>query len=62
MGQVTLELSDVTLRKATVLAARKGVPLSTFLAYQINELIEAAAANQLKPRVRPMGTARPDLH
>jgi hypothetical protein len=41
MGRVTLELSDVTMRKATMLAAKKGVPLSTFLAYQIDELVEA---------------------
>jgi hypothetical protein len=41
MGQVTLELSEATLRKATALADKKGVPLSTFLAYQIDELIEA---------------------
>ncbi|HEX4704187.1 MAG TPA: hypothetical protein VH352_18815 [Pseudonocardiaceae bacterium] len=41
MGRVTLELSDVTMRKATVLAAKKGVPLSEFLAYQIDELVEA---------------------
>lgn len=36
-----MELSDVTLRKATALAARKGVPLATFLAHQIDELIAA---------------------
>jgi hypothetical protein len=41
MGQVTLELSDVTMRKAIVLAAKKGVPLSTFLAYQIDEMVAA---------------------
>jgi hypothetical protein len=41
MGQVILELSDGTLRKAAELAAREGVGLATFLAYQIDELIAA---------------------
>jgi hypothetical protein len=41
MGQVLVELSEVTLRTATALAARKGVPLATFLAQQIEELVAA---------------------
>jgi len=41
MGQVILELDDVTLRKAAELAARKGVPLAAFLAHQIDELVAA---------------------
>lgn len=41
MGRVTLELSDATLRKAAMLAAKKGVPLSVFLAYQLDELVAA---------------------
>ena len=41
MGQVILELDDVTLRKAAELAARKGVPLAAFLARQIDELVAA---------------------
>lgn len=36
-----MELSDVTLRKATALAARKGVPLAVFLAHQLEELVAA---------------------
>jgi hypothetical protein len=49
MGRVTLELSDATLRKAAMLAAKKGVPLNTFLAYQLDELI---AANDRYERAR----------
>jgi hypothetical protein len=49
MGRVTLELSDATLQKATMLAAKKGVPLNTFLAYQLDELI---AANDRYERAR----------
>lgn len=41
MGQVILELNDVTLRKAAELAARNGVPLTAFLARQIDELVAA---------------------
>lgn len=41
MGRVTLELSDGTLRKATELAARQGVPLDTFLVHQLDELVAA---------------------
>lgn len=41
MGRVTLELSDATLRTAAALAARKGVPLSTFLTQHIEELVSA---------------------
>jgi hypothetical protein len=41
MGRITLELSDETLRKASLLAAKKGVPLSMFLAHQVDELIAA---------------------
>ena len=41
MGKVTLELSEATLRKASALAARKGVPLTTFLAHQLDELVAA---------------------
>lgn len=41
MGRVTIELSDATLHKAAMLAARKGVPLHVFLAYQLDELVEA---------------------
>lgn len=43
MGIVTIELSDATLRAAALLAARKGVPLSTFLAHQLDELVAANA-------------------
>jgi hypothetical protein len=49
MGQVTLELSEATLRKAGELAAKKGMPLGTFLAYQIDELV---AANDRYERAR----------
>jgi hypothetical protein len=49
MGRVTLELSDGTLQKAAMLAAKKGVPLNTFLAYQLDELI---AANDRYERAR----------
>lgn len=36
-----VELSEVTLRKAAALAARKGQPLTAFLAQQIEELVAA---------------------
>jgi hypothetical protein len=49
MGRVTLEMSDATLQKAAMLAAKKGVPLNTFLAYQLDELI---AANDRYERAR----------
>jgi hypothetical protein len=49
MGQVSLELSEATLRKAGELAAKKGMPLGTFLAYQIDELV---AANDRYERAR----------
>ncbi len=49
MGRVTVELSDDTLAKASLLAARKGLPLSTFLAYQLDELV---AANDRYERAR----------
>lgn len=49
MGRVTLELSDDTLTKASMLAAKKGLPLSTFLAYQLDELV---AANDRYERAR----------
>ncbi|HEY3606603.1 MAG TPA: hypothetical protein VGL06_03845 [Pseudonocardiaceae bacterium] len=49
MGQVTLELSEATLRKAGELAAKKGMPLDAFLAYQIDELV---AANDRYERAR----------
>lgn len=49
MGRVTLELSDDTLAKATLLAVKKGLPLSTFLAYQLDELV---AANDRYERAR----------
>jgi hypothetical protein len=49
MGRVTLELSDDTLAKATALAAKKGVPLHAFLAYQLDELV---AANDRFERAR----------
>jgi hypothetical protein len=41
MGRITLELSDETLHKASLLAAKKGVPLTMFLAHQVNELVAA---------------------
>jgi hypothetical protein len=49
MGQVTLELSEATLRKAGELATKKGMPLDAFLAYQIDELV---AANDRYERAR----------
>jgi hypothetical protein len=49
MGRVTLELSDATLHKAVMLAAKKGVPLQAFLAHQLDELI---AANDRYERAR----------
>jgi hypothetical protein len=49
MGRVTLELSDGTLQKAAMLAAKKGVPLNAFLAYQLDELV---AANDRYERAR----------
>ena len=49
MGRVTLELSDDTLAKATMLAAKKGLPLRAFLAYQLDELV---AANDRFERAR----------
>ncbi len=49
MGQVTLELSEATLRMAGELAAKKGMPLGAFLAYQIDELV---AANDRYERAR----------
>ena len=49
MGRVTLELSDDTLAKASMLAAKKGLPLSTFLVYQLDELV---AANDRYERAR----------
>ena len=47
MGRVTLELSDATLQAATLLAAKKGVPLDAFL--QLDELV---AANDRYERAR----------
>jgi hypothetical protein len=41
MGRITLELSDETLHKASLLAAKKGVPLTMFLAHQVDELVAA---------------------
>ena len=59
MGQVTLELSEATLRKAAELAAKKGMPLGTFLAYQIDELV---AANDRYERARASVAQRfPDI-
>lgn len=49
MGRVTLELSDDTLAKATLLAAKKGLPLGAFLAHQLDELV---AANDRYERAR----------
>ncbi len=49
MGRVTLELSDATLQAATLLAAKKGVPLDAFLAHQLDELV---AANDRYERAR----------
>jgi hypothetical protein len=49
MGQITLELSDETLQKAALLAAGKGMPLTVFLAYQLDELV---AANDRYERAR----------
>lgn len=49
MGRVTLELSDATLHKAAMLAAKKGVPLNAFLAHQLDELV---AANDRYERAR----------
>ena len=49
MGRVTLELSDSTLDKAAMLAAKKGVPLDAFLAHQLDELV---AANDRYERAR----------
>jgi hypothetical protein len=49
MGRVTLELSDATLHKAAMLAAKKGVPLNAFLAHQLDELV---AANDRFERAR----------
>jgi hypothetical protein len=49
MGRVTIELSDTTLRAATLLAAKKGVPVDTFLAHSLDELV---AANDRYERAR----------
>jgi hypothetical protein len=49
MGRITVELSDETIRRATMLATAKGMPLHTFLAHQINELI---AANERYERAK----------
>lgn len=49
MGRVTVELSDETIRRATILATAKGMPLHTFLAHQIDELI---AANERYERAK----------
>lgn len=38
---MTLELNDGTLRKAAMLAATKGMPLTAFLEYQLDELVAA---------------------
>lgn len=49
MGRVTLDLSDATLQTAALLAAKKGMPLTVFLAHQLDELV---AANERYERAR----------
>ncbi|HEX3647816.1 MAG TPA: hypothetical protein VHV49_05275 [Pseudonocardiaceae bacterium] len=59
MGRVTLELSDGTLRRATEMAQRKGLPLNEFLAHQLDELV---AANDRYERARDsVANLFPDL-